>query len=86
MRRKREETDEKIIEHVEEFAGVVIAPNELENYIICLDEDSPLYNDEVLDNVNNIGQFQHDKANNTEYINDNNVHKETETEGEGESS
>jgi hypothetical protein len=35
---------------------------------------------------NNIGQLQHDKASNTEYINDNNDDNHTKTEGEEESS
>jgi hypothetical protein len=82
------ETDASIIallEHVAEFA---ITEDELENYFICDDKDSPLYNDEAMDEVNNIDVFQHDETdNNTEYCCDNNVDKDTtKTEGELESS
>jgi hypothetical protein len=57
---------------IEQITGVAITQHELEYYIICDDKDSPLYND---DDVNNINQLQHDKANNTEYYRDNNVDK-----------
>jgi hypothetical protein len=71
---------------IEQITGVAITQHELENYIICDDKDLPLYNDEVLDDVNNIYRFQHDEANNTEYNPDNNVDKDTtKTEVEVES-
>jgi hypothetical protein len=67
--------------HIEQVTGI------LETYIICDYKDSPLYNDEVLVDVYNIGPFQHDEHDNTEYCSDNNVDEDTtETEEEVESS
>jgi DDE superfamily endonuclease len=77
--------DDRLVAEVDE--DDVETEDELENYVICDDEDSPLYYDEVMDDVNNIDVFQHDETdNNTEYVNNNKSDEDTETEGEEESS
>jgi hypothetical protein len=47
---------------IEQITGVARTQDDLENYIICDDKDLPVFNDEVLNDDNNINQFQHDKA------------------------
>jgi hypothetical protein len=69
---------------IEQITGVARTQRELENYIICDEKDLPVLNDEVLNDDNNINQFQHDKA---KYCRDKNVDKDTtNTEVEVESS
>jgi DDE superfamily endonuclease len=69
------ETDEGIIELVDQVAGITLTQEELENFITCDDEDSPLIYDEILDDVNNTALLGNG---------DNNDDEETDTESEEE--